>query len=502
MGTFELFKAHLTRITDLKMISSMMNWDMETYMPEKGGFYRGQQMATLSGIIHQMAIDPRLGKWIAQLQKDNQLNAVQKRSVALAKRGFERSGKYNEAFVVELSTTISASHQAWQKARAADDFSIFAPMLEKIVSIKRRECEILGYQDHPYDALIDQFEPGTTTAEVDTLFTEVRAQLMDFVHRIQLKQTPEVDFLYAAYPTNEQWDYGLALLQQMGYDFKAGRQDVSAHPFSTTFSPEDVRITTRVEEKNFYGMVWSCIHEGGHALYEQGMPTQYYGLPVCEYVSLGIHESQSRLWENNVGRSMSFWQNNFDALKNRFPEQLNGVSLSGFYRAINAVRPSLIRTHADELTYHFHILIRYKIEKALIEGSLEVRDLPAYWNACYKEYLGIDVPSDAEGVLQDIHWSHGSFGYFPTYSIGSFYAAQFYHQATKDIDNLEDEIASGNLKPLLGWLRKNIHQHGKMYTARELCERTTGEPLSFQYFMDYAFKKYGALYDMKVENVL
>jgi carboxypeptidase Taq len=300
--------------------------------------------------------------------------------------------------------------------------------------------------------------------------------------------------MYLRYDKDQQWAFGLELLRQMGYDFEAGRQDVSSHPFTTNFSSQDVRVTTRTAEDNLNEMIWSCIHEGGHALYEQGLPDSEYGLPSGEYVSLGIHESQSRLWENNVGRSLPYWKCNLPRLKELFPENLKHVSPDDFYKAMNKVQPSLIRTNADELTYHFHILIRFEIEKALIEGTVEVNDLPALWNAKYKEYLGLDVPSDSKGVLQDIHWSHGSFGYFPTYSLGSFYAAQFYAFAARQIPELEAEIEKGNLKPLLDWLRTHIHAEGKMYSAENLCIKITGEKLSFKYFMEYARKKYSGLY--------
>src|ERR1700677_4001078 len=303
--------------------------------------------------------------------------------------------------------------------------------------------------------------------------------------------------MYLHYPKDKQWDFGIDLLKQMHYDFAAGRQDISAHPFTTSFNPKDVRVTTRIAEDYLKSMIWSCIHEGGHGLYEQGLPDSEYGLPSGEAVSLGIHESQSRLWENMVGRGLPYWKANMKTLHKYFPENLHQIGPEHFYKAANIVTPSFIRTEADELTYHFHILIRYEIEKALMEGKLQVKDLPAYWNARYKEYLGIKVPNDAEGVLQDIHWSHGSIGYFPTYSLGSFYAAQFYATAKKEIKGLENKIENSNMLPLLEWLREKIHKHGKYYSAEELCKKVTGEKLNFNYFMDYAKDKYSALYNIK-----
>jgi carboxypeptidase Taq len=298
------------------------------------------------------------------------------------------------------------------------------------------------------------------------------------------------------YPHQKQWDYGIDILKQLGYDFEAGRQDLSEHPFTTSFSPLDVRVTTRVDEHNLYDMLWSCIHEGGHALYEQGLSAEEYGMPCGQAVSLGIHESQSRLYENNVGRSFPFWKANYGKLQNTFPENLGAIPLEKFYKGINLVEPSLIRTDADELTYHFHIMIRYEIEKQLIEGSIEVKDLEKVWNDAYKKYLNIEVPSPKKGVLQDVHWAHGGFGYFPTYSLGSFYAAQFFHKIQQEVPNIENDLSNGNAKPLLTWLRTNIHQHGQLYSANELCEKATGEALKFDYFMKYAQKKYRQIYNV------
>jgi carboxypeptidase Taq len=396
-----------------------------------------------------------------------------------------------------MSLTVSETFQAWQQAKAQNDFSIYAPKLEKLIGLKREECQLIGFKAHPYDALLDQYEPGAKTADLTALFADVREQLVDFVKQIASCPAPEDGFMFKHYNKDTQWGFGLDLLKQMGYDFNGGRQDLSSHPFSTNFSSEDVRVTTRVSDHNLHEMIWSCIHEGGHALYEQGLPASEYGLPSGEYISLGIHESQSRLWENNVGRNLPYWKHNYPALQALFPDNLGAVPLASFYKAINIVKPSLIRTNADELTYHFHILIRFEIEKALIEGSVEVAGLPALWNAKYKDYLGLDVPNAAQGVLQDIHWSHGSLGYFPTYSLGSFYAAQFYAAARKEIPQLEQEIEQGNSSSLLHWLRAKVHGLGKMYSSEELCIRISGEKLNFSYFMGYAQQKYGQLYPLK-----
>lgn len=302
--------------------------------------------------------------------------------------------------------------------------------------------------------------------------------------------------MFGHFDEQKQWDLGIELLEQMGCDFNAGRQDKSSHPFTIHFNAKDVRVTTRISKTDFSEMIWSTIHEGGHALYEQGLSIEEYGLPCGEAVSLGIHESQSRLWENNVGRSLMYWKANWNKVISRFPNEMKNVSPEMFYKAMNLVQPSLIRTNADELTYHFHIMIRFEMEKAMMEGNCNVNELPEKWNSLYKQFLNIDVPSDADGILQDIHWSHGSLGYFPTYSIGSFYAAQFYAHAIKQNALIEPEIGKGNMKPMLEWLRNNIHQYGKQFSASGLCEKVTGNKLDFTYFMEYTKKKYGAIYKL------
>lgn len=497
---YEKYRAHLQKIADINYASAVLNWDQETYMPPKGAAYRAQQLATLAGISHEMATNKELGQLLENLEKDASLDEKQKRNVKQSLKNYRDQEKYTTEFVEKMSRTVSESFVAWQEAKKKDDFSIFEPKLAQLLELKKQECEILGYKDHPYDALLDQYEPGAKTADLTVLFADVRAQLVDFVKQIAAAPQNNDRFMFMHYDKDKQWNFGIEMLKQMGYDFEAGRQDISTHPFTTNFSAQDVRVTTRINDRNLNEMLWSCIHEGGHALYEQGLPDGEYGLPSGEYISLGIHESQSRLWENNVGRSLPYWKANFPKLRATFPENLADITEKDFYKAMNIVKPSLIRTNADELTYHFHILIRFEIEKALIEGKISVKDLPSYWNAKYKEYLGVDVPSDAQGVLQDIHWSHGSFGYFPTYSLGSFYAAQFFAQAQKDIAGLQGEIERGNMAPLLKWLRTNIHQYGKFYKADELCEKITGEKLNFSYFMDYARRKYSELYKLEPQK--
>lgn len=497
MKKYEAYKTHLTRMADLEYTLAVLGWDQETYMPDKGADFRAQQTSTLSGIAHGMSVDKELGELLKKLHKKKELSPIQKRNVEESYKDYKQSKKYTTEFVELLSKTTSECFQAWQKAKKASDFKIFAPHLTKMVDLKRKEAGMLGYKKHPYDALLDQHEPGATVAFLDVLFKDVREQLVVFVKKIAAAKQNSDAFAHKHYPKDKQWDFGIDLLKQMHFDFEAGRQDISMHPFTTSFSPKDVRVTTKILEDNLKSMIWSCIHEGGHGLYEQGLPAEQYGLPCGEAISLGIHESQSRMWENNVGRSLPYWKANYKRLQSYFHQNLKNVSLDEFYKGVNLVKPSPVRIEADEVTYHFHILIRYEIEKALMEGTIKVSELSEYWNEHYKKYLGIKIKSDAEGVLQDVHWSHGSIGYFPTYSLGSFYAAQFYHKANKDIKGLQQHIEKGNMLPLLKWLRENIHKHGKFYTAEELCTKVTGEKLNFKYFMNYVTDKYSAIYNLK-----
>ena len=490
------YKEYSVKIYDIRMAMSVLNWDQETKMPKNGSKFRAQQLSTLANIAYELSTDDKYGKLLETLNNDQSLNSDQKRNIFLSRKEFLKNKKYSSDFIVKQSKLISKAFNDWRFAKEKNNFKLFQNSLKELVELRKEECELIGYNNHPYDALLDRYEPNLTTKDVDLIFQDIKDKLVPFIKRIAENNHVDESFFYQSYDYNKQWDFGIKLLKQMGYDFDSGRQDISAHPFSSHFSPQDARVTTRIDENNLSEMIWSCIHEGGHALYEQGILTENYGTPLGNSVSLGIHESQSRLWENHVGRSLEYWKNNFSSLKSLFPEKLRNIDYYKFYEATNNVKPSLIRTNADELTYHLHVLIRYEIEKGLIEGSYNVEDLPSIWNKKYFDYLGINVPNDSKGVLQDIHWSHGSFGYFPTYTIGSFYAAQFYHKASYEIDNIEKKIVNGDFTELLGWLRNNIHKHGERYDAKVLCERITGEELNFKYFMQYVTKKYSKIYNL------
>ncbi|MFT5833276.1 MAG: carboxypeptidase Taq [Cognaticolwellia sp.] len=491
---YESYKNRMRKIADINGAISVMAWDKEVNLPKNGAAARSQQMATLSGMAHELFTAAEFGKELEGLMASDELTTAEYKNVTLTLKDYNRSTKLPTEYVIRRSEAVSEAYHAWMKAREANDFGIYKDALKKIIAIAREAAELFGYEDHPYDALLDMYEPNAKTADLTILFKDVREQLVNFVKVLKEKPQVENSFLSKFYEKDKQWDFGLGLLKNMGYDFDAGRQDISTHPFTITFAPTDVRVTTRVDENDLSNMIWSCIHEGGHGLYEQGLKWENYGLPIGEACSLGIHESQARMWENNVGRSHAYWQAHYSGLQQVFPNNLSHISLKDFYNGMNQIAPNAIRTEADELHYHFHVLIRFEIEKELMAGTLEVDDLSKVWNQKYAEYMGIEIKNDNEGILQDIHWSHGSIGYFPTYSLGSFYAAQFFAKAQDEIPNLVNEISEGDSSNLLAWLRQNIHQHGRYFTPEELCIKITGEKLNFKYFMDYAKQKFGSIY--------
>ena len=487
---YQEYVSQMRRIADIRNANALLQWDQETLMPPKGAAIRGQQISTLSEVAHHYFSDEGLGGILKELSSRNDLDENQEKNVELTLEDYTKNKKYTAAFVRELSEQINRTFHSWIEARKQNSFAVYEKDLSALIELKKKESDVLGYTEHPYNAHLNEYEKGSTVAQLDTLFDDLLPKLKTLLDKIMSKGIVDDRFLHQQFPKQQQWDWGMQLIKQLNYDMEAGRQDISEHPFSTSFSPQDVRITTRIDENNFGNMTWSCIHEVGHALYEQGLLTEYYGLPMGEACSYSLHESQSRLWENNVGRSKGFWQHYLPQLTTCFPEQFKNVSLDQFYAAINKVQPSLIRTEADEVTYHFHVYIRYSLEKKLMDGSLAAKDISAYWNEQYQKWLGVKVTDDKHGALQDVHWSHGSFGYFPTYSVGSFYAAQFYAQAEKEIGGLQEQISKGETQQLLEWLRKNIHQYGKKYTGRELCERVTGQPLDVAYFLNYIEGKY------------
>lgn len=497
MSTTELYNQYTTtlqQIADIKNAAAILQWDQETYIPKKGGAIRGKQIATLSALAHEQFTSEKTGAILQELSGKTDLSTAEQRNIALTLEDYNKNKKLPASFVRQLSETVNHSFYAWLEARKNNSFVGFEQPLQQLLQLKRQEVDLLGYEGHPYNALMNEYEKGATVAEVDALFKGLQPELSKLLAQVQSHPQVTADFLHQHFDKTAQWDFGMELLRRMQFDFEAGRQDISEHPFTTSFNTNDVRVTTRIDEQDFTNMTFSCLHEGGHALYEQGLPADQYGLPLGEYCSLSIHESQSRLWENCVGRGLAYWQHNYPLAQASFPQQLGKVSVEAFYKAINRVEPSLIRTEADELTYHFHVMIRYELEKQLIAGQMQAKDIPAYWNEQYKNYLGVTVPDDKRGCLQDVHWSHGSFGYFATYSLGSLYAAQLYAAFAGQQASVEKDIAAGNTAPLLHWLQQQIHRHGRYYTSAELCRQATGQVLDPAYFISYATKKYKTIY--------
>lgn len=503
LATLEPLINRLLEIRRIQSAASVLSWDQETYMPAGGGAARAEQIATLEGLAHEklvsQEVETLLADWIdpATGQAAAGWDEPSRSLLRETWRDFSRAKKLPSAFVIRLSRECSLAQQAWVTAREESRFSKFLPSLRTIISLKREEADYLGYRNSPYDALLDTYEPGATIGQLAPLFTELRERLVVLLRKVQASGVAVDDTcLHQRFDQAKQIEFGRLVLVAMGYDFERGRLDLSAHPFTTSFHPTDVRVTTRVFEKDLPSCLFSCIHEGGHGLYDQGLDPRYYGSPLGESVSLGIHESQSRLWENCVGRSRAFWHCFYPILQQTFPQQLGTVPLDLFYAAINRASPSLIRVEADELTYNLHIMLRVEIEQALIENRVQPDDLPELWNEKMQSYLGIVPEQDAEGVLQDVHWSMGAFGYFPTYTLGNLYAVQFFEQAKQELPQLEEHIAAGQLVPLRRWLEQKIHRWGRMFTPDHLARRVTGKGVSPEPFLRYLEGKYRELYQL------
>ncbi len=485
----------------LTATESILGWDERTMMPPEAAEYRAEQMTLLSGLIHKRRTDSRLGQWLGELA-DSPLAADPHgdtgTTIRQSKREYDKRVKLPQSLVEELTRTASLGQHAWQTARANNDFASFQPLLEKTFVLKRAQAEALGYEQCPYDALLDDFEPGERTSNIVRVLADLREALVPLVAAVAASsRRPDETILSRRYPVERQEWFSRDAASKIGFDFCRGRLDVTAHPFCTGLGPHDCRITTRYDERFFNCAFFGTLHEAGHGIYDQGLRADVYGLPPGEAVSLGIHESQSRMWENLVGRSRAFWEHFFPAAQQVFPDALAEESLDAFYFAINDVRPSLIRVEADEATYNLHILIRFELEQALLNDTLRVADLPGAWNDKYAQYLGVRPDTDAEGVLQDIHWAAGLVGYFPTYSLGNLYASQFFAQAEVDLESLAPQFARGEFQPLRHWLHEKIHQQGQRYTAGELVERITGKPLSHAPLVAHLRKKLAPLYGLK-----
>jgi len=489
---------YVRRSSLLASVSAVLEWDERTMMPAAEAEHRADQTTLLSGMIHQRWTDEAFVAKVSELAAgplpggpDNETAVTIRR----LKRLVDKKTKLPRSLVEELARTATLGQSAWEQARRENDFAQFQPWLARTFELKRQQAEALGYQQSPYDALLDDYEPEELAANVGRVLAGLREQLVPLVAAIRAGgRQPDRSLLSRNYPVDVQESFGKAAAAALGFDFSRGRLDVTAHPFCTTLGPHDCRITTRYDTHFFNAAFFGILHEAGHGIYEQGLPADRFGLPLGEAVSLGIHESQSRLWENLVGRSRPFWQHFYAEAQERFPTALSGVSLDAFYFAVNDVRPSLIRVEADEATYNLHILIRFELEQALLNGGLSAADAPAAWNEKYRQYLGIVPPSNAAGVLQDVHWSAGLVGYFPTYTLGNLYASQFFAAADEELGGLHAQFARGEFQPLRDWLREKIHRHGQRYSASELVKRVTGKVLSSAPLLAHLRAKYSELY--------
>lgn len=500
-NAYGALRAELREIGLMASINASLSYDEQVFQPKSDAAknHRAGEMEFMAKLIHSRATSKKLGELIAAAEAEAK-SADQHSDEAViarnARRDYDRATKMPAELVAEMAKTEVLAQNAWATARKNKNYTEFKPWLAKWLDLKKQEVKCVGYKDHPYDALLDQYEPFETAAGVKKVFESLREPLVQLVQKVQSsgKKAP-IEIMSRSYDVKAQEEFGRIAAAAIGFDFASGRLDVSVHPFCSGIAPGDTRMTTRYHEHHFNDAFFGVLHETGHAMYEQGLPkSDHVGTALGEAISLGIHESQSRMWENLVGRSRAFWKHFMPAARKAFPKALDGVTDDQWYAAANAITPSFIRVEADEATYNLHILIRFEMETALIAGELGVDDVPSAWNEKYKKYLGITPPDDAMGCLQDVHWSAGLMGYFPTYTLGNLYAAQFFEKAKKDLGDLDAKFAAGDFKPLLGWLRENIHRHGRRYTARELVKRVTGEDLSAKPLLSYLQRKASEVY--------
>ncbi|TVQ62887.1 MAG: carboxypeptidase M32 [Phycisphaerales bacterium] len=496
----------------LASVSRLLGWDQETYMPNGGAAARAEQQSLLAGLSHDRATDPRLGELIAECEADANLNAPGTSTAANLRemrRDYDKAIRLPRALVQELARAGSESQQVWKKARAESDFKQFEGSLTRMVGLARQKAECLGFSEggELYDALLDKYEPGMTAHEVEAVFTPLEKRLSVLVSELlDSGRGPDDALTRAEVPADRQHAFGLMVIERCGFDLERGRLDTTTHPFCEGLAPGDTRLTTRYREERWTDAFFGTMHEMGHGLYEQGLPklagqyedvpASHFGEPLGESISLGIHESQSRMWENFVGRSASFWQWLAPHAHAMLGSGLERHDADAICRAVNTVSRSYIRVEADEATYNLHVMLRFGIERALIRGDLSVRDLPGAWNERFEKMLGVPVPDDRRGCLQDVHWSFGLMGYFPTYTLGNLYCAQLWEMMNKAIPDIETQMARGEFGEILTWLRTNVHKHGKRYRAGELCERVTGEPLSAEPLLRHLEGKLKPMYGL------
>ena len=494
MDTLTAYKTHLGEVSKLESAVALLQWDGRTHIPRCGHEGRAEVLGKLSKMAFELAVDDRLGGYLEELEARDDLSSIEQASVRVVGRDYRRNKAIPPELFGRFTVARAKSETAWEQARAASDFRAFAPHLKEMVDYARQFAELLGYEESRYDALLQNYEPGMTRAKLQDIIDPLRDRLVPYLQRLMSSGTPpDAAFLNGRFEVDAQRRLATDALHAIGYDFDAGRMDDTTHPFTIGIGPGDVRVTNRYHEDMLYSGLFSALHEGGHALYEQGIPEKLRPLGLADGASFGIHESQSRTWENLVGRGLPFWRHFRPHLVDAFPA-LADHTADELCAATNRVRPSLVRVEADEVTYNLHIMLRFDLEVALLDGTLRVDDLPSAWREGMDRYLGIVPETDADGVLQDVHWSAGMIGYFPSYMLGNLYAAQLYATAQREIPDLEERIERGDTGALLEWSREKIHRHGRVYDPEELIERVTGKPPSSEAFLRYIEEKYGAIY--------
>ncbi len=492
-------KQLLGKINNLGQIRSLLDWDQQVNMPIAGTDERAEQLGLISEYHHRLSTADELGKLLDELQpmvQDLDIDSNDRALVTVAKRNFDRLTKIPENVIVEFTRAITSAHTAWETAKSNNDFPVFEPHLEKIVDLVKTIADCFQPYDHIYDVLMDDYEPGLKTKDLKEIFAYLRTEQVELIK--ELSQMPQVDdyFLNQVFPDKKQWDFGIMVAEKFGIPWSRSRQDRSSHPFTTSFGQNDVRFTTHINENYPKSSIFSTMHESGHALYDLGFNPNFRGTPLSTGASSGFHESQSRMWENVIGRSKEFWTYFYPTLQSAFPSQVGNFPLDSFYKAINKVEPSLIRIEADEATYNLHIMVRFEIETSLFEGKVKVNQLPELWNTLMKEYLGVTPTNDTTGVLQDIHWSWGMFGYFPTYTLGNLISIQLWEKLIQDLPDTYDKIMKGDFSEILKWLRMNVHQFGAKYQPQDLIKKITGSQLDPKPYINYLNQKYRDIYGL------
>lgn len=488
----------------LEGVLELLEWDQRTYMPSKAAEIRGEQIETLAGIIHKektgkkferalgKLIDIKAGQIIAE-----DLGQQQKIALKEWRYDFQKNTALPQKIVQDIAREGSIAKEVWRESKKNNDFNTFAPYLDKLIILTRRAADYLGYQDHPYDALLEMYEANATYKKIKLLFDDIKNPIINLLNGIKSSKQVDDSFLQGEFKTEEQIKFVHKLLEGMGFDASKGRLDLSTHPFSIGVHPTDSRITMRSHANTFFNNLLLTLHEAGHSLYEMGLPQEEYGTPLGQPISFGIHESQSRLWETRIGRSKPYWQYYLPILKKYFAGRFDAISINAFYQAINKVNPSLIRLEADEVTYSLHIILRFEIEYELIGGSLKTKDIPELWNSKMKQFLGIEPQTYAQGCMQDIHWSKGAFGYFPSYAVGNLYASHLFMGLEKEFPDWEIRVSKGELLFIKEWLHQNVHQYGRQYSGEELLKKVTGKPFSASAYIKYLQKKYNEIYNLK-----